>query len=132
METVAPTPTKRPYVRRTPGLTAPPEGLPEDDTAAVEAEIAGNPLPVPADPDAPKNEQMVMLSMEQLENLVERKVRQRVSENAAAASPRGLSLPDQSEIDPHKIDRDVLTKQGYVCPIKPADQRDMDLVSKRG
>lgn len=42
------------------------------------------------------------------------------SENPAAEGEAtvkaGSELPDQSKIDPTKISRAVLTKQGWVCP----------------
>lgn len=39
--------------------------------------------------------------------------------NSRMAGNPAADLPDQSEIDPHAIDREVLTKQGYVVPANP-------------
>jgi len=37
------------------------------------------------------------------------------------------NLPDQSEVDPDKIERAVLTKQGYVCPtVHPTDRKRLE------
>lgn len=38
------------------------------------------------------------------------------TEQAQATADTDGGLPDQSDIDPTKIRRSVLTKQGWVCP----------------
>lgn len=51
-----------------------------------------------------------------------------LAQRAAAANPkRGPDLPDQSEINPDTIEREVLTKQGYVVPTPKPDARFQNL-----
>lgn len=47
----------------------------------------------------------------------EPKVRTRRGRKSEESAQSNI-LPDQSEIDPRKIDRAVLSRQGWVCPVK--------------
>lgn len=88
--------------------------------------------PSPAPEAAP--EQVFEMTESQLESIVQSMVDKRV-EGRIAQEVRNVrtntrnpqnsveNLPDQTEIDPKKIERAVLTKQGYVCPLIHATDR---------
>lgn len=99
---------------KTPGVTAPTEPTAEEQAAALEAavdDVSDVEVPPPADmpPDlkafiAAEVAKGVAAGMKTLKK--------------AQADPRAptVVLPDQSEVDATKIDKPVLTKQGYVVP----------------
>jgi len=55
--------------------------------------------------------------------IAEVKAARRHSELHSKGDRAAVELPDQSEIDANKINRSVLTKQGWVCPVvHPSDR----------
>ncbi len=94
----------------------------------TDTEAAGNALTAQApdlddgagDPQAgvPRADRVVSLTQAQLDAAIASAVAKALQAQAAAqsAGPGEPPLPDQSEIDPTKITRPTLSKQGYVVP----------------
>lgn len=94
----------RTFSTKTPGAFAPEQDAAADSTDAPQQEVVMQPAPDIA----------AMIAAE-----VRKGVAAALASNARAnvvAAP--ANLPDQSEIDPEKIDSAVLTKQGWVVPAK--------------
>lgn len=111
---------------RTPGVVATPadDGRGETDADAVAADAAPLDDGAAAETGDPK---LVTLTQQQLDAAVARGVAQALAAHRRAEATPGkpeVPLPDQSEIDPAKIERPTLSRQGYVVPRnygEPAD-----------
>jgi hypothetical protein len=95
----------------------------ETDMDALEAAAPG--LDEGPEPVAPQREQepAVRVTPAQLAALVDQAVERRMGAKLPLPGVEA-EIPDQSEVDPDKITRPTLTKQGYVVPRKygePAD-----------
>lgn len=107
---------------KTPGIVEPPavETNVEDLMAATPGFEPGDPSPKGLEAEA-----LMTLSAGQLSKMIARAVQSQLAARDAAAAPvKEADLPNQTEIDPAKITRPVLSKQGYVVPHKygePAD-----------
>lgn len=86
-------------VVKTPGVVQGPESEPIVDASDV----------------AVPEEKALVLSPGQLQALIDQGV-QRALEARSPKPKKGADLPDQSTVDPDKIDTPVLTRQGYVVP----------------
>ena len=99
-------------------------GVPSGDETDNEQLVGGadplEPLPGDADPEQP-----LVLTHAQLQAAINRGVNAALDARAKASAPlKEADLPDQTEIDPAKIKRPTLSKQGYVVPAnygEPAD-----------
>lgn len=76
------------------------------------------PIAQSINPDAPAAEQLVTLSISDLNAMVARNVAQAMAAQASGQRDpvTRQQLPDASSIDPTTITRMVLTKDGYVVP----------------
>lgn len=110
---------------RTPGVMSPP---PDDGRGETNADaLADGAAPLDDGAAALGEPKLVTLTQQQLDAAVARGVAQALAaQRRAEASPGRpeVPLPDQSEIDPAKIERPTLSRQGYVVPVnygEPAD-----------
>jgi hypothetical protein len=95
----------------------------QTEAQALEAQVAdtsGVDLPKA---DAPEVD---LTDPKQLQAYIQAQIKQGVAAGlathraAAAPKTKAPELPDQDSIDPNTIDREVLTKQGYVVPTPKA------------
>ena len=103
---------------RTPGApTVPPpdDGLGETDADALAADTSDVALP---ETKAAGKEQTVTLSVSELQAMIAAQVQQGLRSAGVRRPAEPERLPDQRDIDPTKIDKMVLTQQGYVVPSK--------------
>lgn len=99
---------------KTPGQAAPLPAPSETEGGAAES-TGGVELPAQIPTDHAALAQLV-------EAQVAKALRARDRAKLTEAGKEAADLPDQSEIDPNKIDRAVLTKQGYVVPPKMGER----------
>lgn len=105
-------------------------GAPEQtEEQALEAQVSDT-----SGVELPKDEaaKVDLTDPVQLQAYIDAQVKQGIkaslAQRAANANPkRGPDLPDQSEVNPDTIEREVLTKQGYVVPTPKPDARFQNL-----
>lgn len=106
---------KRDLSVKTPGVTAPDgEPDPEGDAAAVEAAVADT-SDVDSPPPADMPDDLKAYIASEVAKGIAKGMKQIKAAQVNPAAP-AVVLPDQKEIDASKIDKPVLTKQGYVVP----------------
>ncbi len=96
---------------RTPGEPIPAKQMPPQ-AAAQDADDPVEPQAVGSFLDSLSEDEIAILAAELM--------RRRKVASPAAKEPG--ELPDQSEIDPGKIKRAVLSRQGWVCPLESGNQ----------
>lgn len=107
---------------KTPGLVEAPavETNPESLMGDTPGFGPGDPSPKGLEPDS-----LVTISAGQLEDMIANGVNRALAQRAAALAPvKEDDLPDARDIDPAKIVRPMLSKTGWVVPLKygePAD-----------
>lgn len=112
-------PKRRNYIRRTPGKAAESSAAPADAETDIDALAEGAPA-LDDDAAAAPAAQAMTVTPDQLQAMIDAAVARAVGSRSLDAAPatQAPALPDQSTVNVATITRPVLTKQGYVVPVR--------------